>query len=160
MTALDVWAHPDRWRFAIPAMDLLRRGGRKADDAFPIGFFRWWFLAPFEGRLLTARARPASTLLVLREGRATVTLLHETTEGAQAGLASRREGQGLDRLAWLGKTLAPGEGSRALYEQPGTGLHVQVEVESLSDEPPDPAAFLNPDQVPGPGVGSGAAASP
>jgi hypothetical protein len=169
MTAMDAWTTPDRWRLSIPAIGRVRRGGAEAEGTLPVGFFRWWFLAPYDGRLLTARATPESTVLVLRQGRATITILHETPRapagasglsvpppygslGAQAGLASRREGQSVDRLAWLGKTLSPGEGDRALYEQPSTGLRVQVEVESLSDEPPDPAAFLDPDLAPAPGA--------
>jgi hypothetical protein len=74
--------------------------------------------------------------------------------GAQAGLASRREGKGLDRLAWLGKGLAPGQDDRALYEQPSSGLRVEVQVESISDEPPDPAAFVDPDRDPSASAGA------
>jgi len=142
-TALDAWATADRFRLAVPALDLVRRG-TVADGALPIGFFRWWFLHPFDGRLLTARAKPASTLFVLRQGTATITILEETA-GAQAGLATRRDGKALDRLAWVGKDLGPGEGDRALYQQPSTGLQVMVDVESIATDPPDPAAFVDPD---------------
>jgi hypothetical protein len=149
-TALDAWTTPERWRVAIPALGQVRRG-RGPDDALPIGFFRWWFLAPFDGRLLTARAKPGSTILVLRQGSATITMLQEEERGrdaeqVQAGLASRREGKSLDRLAWLGHHSYPGPGDSALYEQPSTGLHIQVEVESVSEDAPDPEAFEDPDR--------------
>jgi hypothetical protein len=144
-TALDAWTTRDRWRFALPALDRVQRGS-VSDDALPVGFFRWWFLAPFDGRLLTARARPGSTLFVLRQGSATITMLFETAgDSARAGLAQRREGGGLDRLAWLGRGLVPAGGDRALYEQPRTGLRVEVDIESISGDPPDPEDFQDPD---------------
>jgi hypothetical protein len=144
-TALDVWTTPEHWRFAVPALDLLRRGDAANDSALPIGFFRWWFLAPLRGRLLTARTKPDTSLFVLRDAGATVTILDGTFDQGHVVLATRREGSGVDRLAWSGRSLAPGPGDRALYEQPRTGLGVEVAIESMSDAPPEPDAFVDPD---------------
>lgn len=169
-TALDAWTTPDRWRLAIPALGRVSRGGAGSGEtshtggatpALPVGFFRWWFLAPFEGRLLTSRARPDATLYVLRQGEDTISLLERPAEGPTLTLlASRRDGARaeqpgprgstvVDRLSWSGHRGAPGAGDSAFYEQPATGLTVKVVVESLSDEAPDPAAFLDPDAAGG-----------
>ena len=156
-TALDVWVTRDAWRFSIPALDLTQRGDRRRPTYdVPIGFFRWWFLEPLDGRLLTvvpggARGEPT---FVLRDDAATV-LLHQVPRrgGAERELrhfvALRREGGDVDRLEWVSKTLRPGAGDRARYQQRTTGLEVEVLVEEVSQEPPDPAAFIDPDN---PGV--------
>ena len=60
-TALDAWVTPERWRFAVPPAGVLRRGGREDDPSLPIGFFRWWFLSPVGGRLLTSEALAETT---------------------------------------------------------------------------------------------------
>ena len=59
-TALDVWVTKDRFRFAVPAIKLEKRGGVDPAEAkgLPIGMLRWWFLSPLAGRLL-ARALDA-----------------------------------------------------------------------------------------------------
>ncbi len=158
-TALDVWATRDRYRFAVPPLDVLRRGGPEGDEGAPIGFFRWWFLDPLEGRLLTGRAWPAreasrqgdaseATVFVLRDGAATVTLRTEREGGETRLWATRREGSAVDVLSWSGRSLSPAAGDRASYEQPRTGLRVEVGVELLSADPPEAQAFLDPD---GPG---------
>ena len=154
-TALDVWATPDRWRLAVPPLGLLRRGAAEADPALPIGFFRWWFLAPLDGRLLDGRATSTSAFYVLRADRTTVTVWSEGgTDGeGEARLrlrAVRREGgQRIDRLAWSGRSLRPAAEDRATYEQLRSGLLVEVGVESVSDGPPEDAAFEDPDGAQG-----------
>ncbi len=143
-TALDVWVTLDRWRFAVPALGVLRRGGidSAASERLPIGFFRWWFLGPLDGRLLTAHERGASATLVLRQGEATVTL---TSDRERTFRATRREAGNVERLAWEGAGLRAAAGDRAVYEQESTGVRVEVTVESTSTDAPDPAAFTDPD---------------
>jgi len=156
-TALDVWLTHDAWRFSVPALDLTQRGDRrKPTYDVPIGFFRWWFLEPLEGRLLTVVPEPGRDeppTFVLRDDGATV-LLRELPErgaaeraarGLRHFVAERREDGDLDRLEWVSKTLRPGAGDRARYQQRTTGLEVEVLVEEVSQEPPDPAAFIDPD---------------
>jgi hypothetical protein len=142
-TALDVWATPDCWRVAVPALEILRRGDAEEASGFPVGFFRWWFLDPLAGRLLDARAEADGSLFVLRADGATVMLRHE--DDVQAFEAERRRGEVVDRVAWFGRSLAAEPGDRALYVQERTGVRVEVAVESLSPDPPDPAAFVDPD---------------
>ncbi len=153
-TALDVWVTRERWRFSIPALDTIRRGSTKTKvDELPIGFFHWWFLEPLEGRLLTIDDSPGGRTYVLRDDDATVFLRQLVTQpGARKHfIATRRTGPGdaRDRLEWVARSLRPGPGDRARYKQEVTGLEVEVLVESVSSDPPDAAAFLDPDE---PGV--------
>jgi hypothetical protein len=147
-TALDVWATPDRWRFEVPAASILRRGGREDDPSIPIGFFRWWFLAPLEGRLLTSVAAGARERFVLRDGHATVDLTDERASVGNVVTASRLSSEGVDRVAFRGVSFAVSAGDRATYDQETSGVHVEVTVEAPSDAP-DPAAFLDPDSPEG-----------
>ena len=150
-TALDMWLTRERFRFVVPAADFKRAGG--VDDpaarGLPVGFFRWWFLAPLEGRLLTARIEPQGPTFVLREGGGTITLRERRVRGREHLLAERREAGALEGLEWIGRSFSPHAGDRAKYVQDTTGLEVEVLVEAVSPEEPDPAAFLDPDD---PGV--------
>jgi hypothetical protein len=157
-TALDVWVTRERWRFSIPALDTTRRGSMKTKvDDLPIGFFHWWFLEPLEGRLLTIDDSAGGRTYVLREDDATVFLRQVATrpDARNHFVATRRsrqpdrEGTEVDRLEWVARGLRPGPGDRARYKQQVTGLEVDVLVESVSPDPPDAAAFLDPDE---PGV--------
>ena len=168
-TALDVWVTRDAWRFSVPALELTRRGdAEKPTYDVPIGFFRWWFLEPLDGRLLSiAPDRGSGRLFVLRDGPATVTLQDLPRDGRDsdrptrtAGPASfrhfvavRREAaeapasreMDVDRLEWVARAVRPGPGDRAFYTQRSTGLQIEIQVEALSDQSPDPAAFVDPD---------------
>lgn len=144
-TALDVWATPTAWRFEVPAAHLLRRGGAEDDPSLPIGFFRWWFLAPLEGRLLTSVASGAAERFILRDRDATVDLT-DVRGASHAITASRRWHGALDTIGFHG-ALAPAAGDRAVYDQERSGVHVEVVVEAPSDAP-DALAFMDPD---GPG---------
>src|SRR5262249_50681621 len=75
-TALDMWITRERFRFVVPAADFKRIGGQDEASArgLPVGFFRWWFLSPLSGRLLTARMDSAGPTFVLRDGGGTITL--------------------------------------------------------------------------------------
>jgi hypothetical protein len=161
MTALDVWATRDAWRLEIPAVGILRRGQREADPALPIGFFRWWFLTPLDGKLLTTFDRTTAcdasgggvdTLerraFVLRSDDATIELVDGQHGGWHHVRAVRRTEGGVDRLEWTGAELTPRAGDQATYEQPRSGLRVEVLIESMSREPPDALAFVDPDQAP------------
>jgi hypothetical protein len=155
-TAMDAWVTPDAYRFEVPAIGLLRRGGARADPGLPVEFFRWWFLAPFDGRLLASfggRAL-AEQGIVLCEGRvfllsrggSTITLCDtSSTEAGPLEMAASRRGSGaLDRLAFHGGA-DPREGDCAVYEEARSGVRVEIEVESPDADPPDPLAFRDPD---------------
>ncbi len=53
-TMLDAWVSMDRYRFAIPALDRVRSGSESEVADLPVGFLRWWFLAPLSGTLFAA----------------------------------------------------------------------------------------------------------
>jgi hypothetical protein len=84
----------------------------------------------------------------LREARATVELREAREDGGALLRASRRDDEGAtDRLEWRGASLAPKPGDRAAYEQGATGLGVDVVVDGIGADPPEPAAFEDPDRA-------------
>lgn len=144
-TALDLWVTKDRFRFSVPAMKVEKRGGVDDEEAqgLPVGMLRWWFLSPLEGRLLLARSTPRETAWLLRDGGATVML---RTDG-RAFVAVRRSEEGrLESIQWLGRGLAPRAGARGRYTDGRHGIRVEVLVEEVLTNEPDPAAFLDPDE--------------
>lgn len=143
-TAIDLWVTPDRFRVAIPALKLEKRGGAELDDArgLPIGFLRWWFLSPLEGELVLARSSKQEAAFLLRAGPATVTM---RTDGERF-VAIRRERGRLEGLEWSGRGLAPRAGARGRYIDGEWGVRVHVVVEEVLPDEPDPAAFLDPDE--------------
>ena len=150
-TALDVWVTRERWRFVVPGVNFKRSGGADAASArgLPINFFRWWFLSPLEGRLLSAAMAREGPTFLLRDATGTV-ILHATQEKSLMHLvALRREPGAVQAMEWVGQSFTPHAGDHARYVEEGTGLQVEVLVEAVSPEEPDPAAFLDPDD---PGV--------
>jgi hypothetical protein len=156
-TALDLWVTREKWRFVVPAADFKRSGGPGLDDArgLPIGFFRWWFLAPLDGRLLSAAGDERHPTLLLRDAASTIIVRDlDGPRGAHL-IALRREaredGKALvEALEWMGVDLAPRSGDRARYVQRGAwgaGLEVEVLVEAVVHGEPDPAAFEDPDAL-------------
>lgn len=155
-TALDAWVTPEAYRFEVPSIGLLEKGGQRADPALPVAFFRWWFLAPVDGRLLASFSGPDVSLphfaacpgrwFVLRRGASTVTLCDvPKTGGAVEMFATERNGEEDERLSFRGRSLLPQAGDTARYEDGRSGVRAYVEVESLDRDPPDPSAFLDPD---------------
>jgi hypothetical protein len=143
-TALDVWATAEEWRMEIPAASILRRGGASDDAMLPIGFFRWWFLAPAEGRLLTSVEVPGGERFVVRSGAATVDMT-DVARGARRWITATRRASGLvERVELDGASFAMATGDHATYDAEASGVHVEVTVEAPADAP-DPAAFVDPD---------------
>ncbi len=143
-TALDVWVTKDRFRFAVPGIQLEKRGGHDPAEArgLPIGLLRWWFLDPLGGRLLIAHSDAKESAWLLRDGDAFVTV---RTDGRRF-LAVRKEGDALEGIEWLGRGITPRAGSRGRYVDGTYGLRVDVVVEEVMAEEPDPAAFADPDE--------------
>ncbi len=139
-TALDLWLTADRWRMHAPALGPPRHG-TKAPPELPIGFFRWWFLAPFEGRLLTVD----DGRVVMRSGDATVRLGVSNAASHRAHVhAARRTSGREETLEWVGLLAHPAPGDRARYVD-ATGLAAEVLVEGVTFDFEDMAAFLDPD---------------
>jgi hypothetical protein len=150
-TAFDAWITTDAWRVSVPAIDLVRRGGAHAsaaagDDlahAMPIGFFRWWFLAPLDGQLLIADVGATEERFVLRSGGAVVDLGAHIGRAGLALEALRHAPANEERIAWSG-TFAPRAGDHGVYVE-SSGLRVTVRVESVANEAPPRESFLDPD---------------
>ena len=144
VTAMDLWVTRVRFRFVVPAIKLEKRGGTdlSGSSGLPIGFFRWWFLAPLGGDLVMARSSPSEAAFLLRDGPATVTM---RTDGEHF-VAIRREGGRLEGLEWSGHGLTPRAGARGRYVDGEWGMRVHVMIEEVLPDEPDPAAFLDPDE--------------
>jgi hypothetical protein len=138
-TALDLWVCGDRFRFAIPALDLVRRGDRTtpAEElrGLPVSFLRWWFLDPLGGRALS--------FVDSKEGRRFV-----IGDGERVTHVSRRA-RGLEiRRVTVGdeESLATDsrECGRVEYRQKSTGIELAVTCEAIEDAAPA-RAFADPD---------------
>jgi hypothetical protein len=143
-TALDVWVTKDRFRFAVPAIKLEKRGGIDPAEAkgLPIGMLRWWFLSPLAGRVLVARSTQSESAWILRDGPATVTVRSD----GRRFVALRREGETLEGIEWISRGLVPQSGEHGRYIEGRFGLRVEVLVEELLEAEPDAEAFADPDE--------------
>lgn len=129
--ALDVWVTPDAWRLVVPALHLVRRGGRDAPRGTPIGFFRAWFVEPLAGRLLAVDGRGA---LVLRDPFGGTE--HVAARSVEDGRIRRRVGRDTESFSF--------SATHARYVDASTGLSVEVTLGPVQSEPPDPRAFAEP----------------
>lgn len=150
-TALDLWVRGEAFRFAVPAIDLSKRGDATTPRAemrgLPVDFLRWWLLRPASGRLLWHERDAAGDRFTLRDGAAVIEL-----HAARSGVVSAR------RTTWST------EGARARrideeiveasrigcgvvkYRQASTGLTVTVKCEGEeTGRAPNPRAFADPD---------------
>jgi hypothetical protein len=137
--ALDVWVTRDAWRMSVPAIHLVRRGGRDAPDGMPIGFFRSWFIDPLGGHLL---ALGSSGDLVVRDPEGGTLDVSDVAFAPRLGAhVRRRKGRATERFEFaLGK-----EGGTAAYVSESTKLAVEVKLGPVQSEPPDPQAFEDPE---------------
>lgn len=142
-TAVDMWVTRDKFRFSVPAMHYERRGGTDPEDArgLPVGLLRWWFLSPLSGRLLVARSSDRESSWLLRDGDATVIV---RTDGRRFLAVRTHEGHD-EGIEWLAPGLGTTPGAHGRYVDGRYGLRVEVLVEDVSPDEPDPAAFLDPD---------------
>jgi hypothetical protein len=155
-TAVDAWVTNEAFDVALPPLERRYRGARGArsdatggaPEGLPIGFFRWWFLRRFEGRLLSAKLAEDGrgfTELVLRDGDATATLVERTREGGRVLVAERRDGANIERLEASPPAWNDVAGARVTYVDAVRGLRAEVEVEAIEHERPDPSAFEDPE---------------
>jgi hypothetical protein len=136
--ALDVWVTRDAWRMSVPAIHLVRRGGRDAPDGMPIGFFRSWFIDPLGGALL-AIGRHDDLIVRDREG-GTLDVSDVSFAPRPTAHVRRRKGRATERFGFsLGK-----DGGTASYVSESTKLAVEVKLGPVQSEPPDPQAFEDP----------------
>lgn len=148
-TALDLWIQGDRFRFAVPAIDLLKRGDasspRAARRGLPVDFLRWWLLRPAEGRLLWASREAPADRLVLRDAEALVDLRVDDS-GAVSARRTTWTSLSTPRLVDDETVDAERIGcGKVSYRQASTGLEVTVRCEGEEPSPPNPRAFVDPD---------------
>ena len=137
-TALDLWLCGDRFRFALPALDMVRRGDdttpRDALRGLPVDFLRWWFLRPFAGRLLFAE--PGRWML--RDGLRWVRVRHKKDE-----LRVERFGEHeAEEVRVRGDACG-----QVTYHQRSTGIDIAVRCERLQTMAPPAKAFADPDDM-------------
>lgn len=153
-TALDLWVKEDRFRFSVPALDLLRRGDASTSRAqmrgLPVDFLKWWLLRPADGTLLWHERAEGADRFVLRDGAAIINLCvsdrgallaRRTTWANEPGSSSDR------RIADEEIVIAERPGCAPVrYAQATTGLEIAVTCEGEETErEPSPRAFEDPD---------------
>ena len=151
-TILDAWVTTDRWRIAVPPAGRVRRGGADRDpqgddDArdLPVGFLRWLFFTPLEGRVFAAQQEQGSMLYVLREGEAVLEVRLGTCDRGQLATTTRRLGGRTERLDECRASRVPQPGDWVRYRDDGSGLGVELAIESVARLPPNDLAFRDPD---------------
>jgi hypothetical protein len=155
-TMLDAWVTPDRWRIAVPPVDSIRRGGLDEPRELPVGFLRWLFFRPLAGTLFGGSTSGDRPLFLLRDGDATFEVrLGRCDRGNLTTTTRRAPGQSerLEECRASGAVGAAAPGDWVRYEHEGTGLQVELAIESLANEPPAEAAFVDPDTESAPGGG-------
>lgn len=131
-TAMDLWSHGERFRFAIPALERTIVGDASTPlekkRGLPVDFLRWWMLRPLGGKLLAAR-RVGDDLEILLDDDGRVTTATLKDDGQV--MAHRRwwsEGRGVVDEEWLEAT---GLGCATVrYRQRSTSISVVAVCES------------------------------
>ncbi len=146
-TALDVWATPERYRLAVPDLDIVEEGGTSAPTHLPIELFREWFINPLGGRLLAAGAtRGGERFFILKSQARSIELRIGTADvsGRRHYSIRKHDATGGESAEWHARTLWPAVGDVVRFRRPSLGLELAVEIEGLSAEPPEDAAFDAP----------------
>jgi hypothetical protein len=146
-TLLDAWVTRSAWRIAVPAASMVRRGGGTAPAALPVAFLRWWFLARFAGELFASRVQPDERLWLVRDRAAVVELrIGRCDRGTRLVARRRTVDAGDESVEECRRAAIPSAGDTVRYADRTSGLEVTFAVEGVTPEPPDPAAFRDPDE--------------
>jgi hypothetical protein len=154
-TALDLWVKGDRFRFSVPALDLLRRGDagtpREQTRGLPVDFLKWWLLRPAEGTLLWHERTERADHFVLRDSSAVINLCVADSGALLARRTTWVDGGGDPRdrrVADQETVIAAKPGCAPVrYVQALTGLEIAVTCEGEETErEPSPRAFEDPDK--------------
>lgn len=139
-TALDMWVCGDEFRFAVPALDLVKRGDAStpAEElrGLPIAFLRWWLLRPLSGQLLSFARYDDHTRYIVRDGE-DVVRVDDTGDAVRATRGTAGHVESVSASTKRCGTVS--------YRQHATGLNVIVSCEGISDTPPPARAFADPD---------------
>lgn len=160
-TAMDLWLRDEKFRFSIPALDLLVRGkvGSTVTRGFPVNFLYSWLLHPAEGELLWYERRGGADRFALRDPKHPEAIL-ELCTSSTPNITPAKHPIVLRRSTWAPS--APGETSVRLdeeliiaedtgcadarYAQASTGLTIEIRCEGEEHErTPNPKAFADPD---------------
>jgi len=145
VTMLDAWITPQRWRVAVPPLGLVRRGRSEEPEDLPIGFLRWWFYTPLEGRLFAATFDGGTPTWLLRDGDAVVELRSDLCERGPHLRAARWNRGRTESVDECRGGTTPSVGDHIRYADAVSGLVVELVLESMSTEPPGADAFVDPD---------------
>lgn len=146
-TALDLWMSGARFRFAVPAIDLVARGDLGAPHAgrrgLPVDFLGWWLLRPAGGALLWTARVAGGDRFVLRDGEAVVDFVAFDDGRVEARRATWIGGERVDdeRISAARMGCAP-----VRYHQGSTGLDVTVTCEGEAPGDPPARALGDPDE--------------
>jgi hypothetical protein len=148
-TALDLWLAGDRYRFAVPAIDLDRRGELDAPPAtrrgLPVDFLAWWLLAPARGELLFHDGGEDRDRFVLRDGHAVVDLTAHRDGRLEARRSTWARGRRLEEETVVADRIGC---ASVRYHQGSTGLDVTVHCEREVPGEPPARALEEPERKP------------
>jgi hypothetical protein len=149
-TALDLWIDGDRYRFAVPAIDLEKRGDlrgpREERRGLPVDFLAFWLLHPARGRLLWHRREDGGERFLLRDGEALVDL-RTRGDGRVEGRRMSWSAPGGEAPRLLDEETVSALGLRCAevrYHQGSTGLDVTVRCEGETPGDPPARALADP----------------
>ena len=149
-TALDLWTSGARYRFAVPAIDLIKRGDLGAPRAerrgLPVDFLGWWLLRPAGGVLLWTARSPGADRFVLRDGNAVVDLRAFDDGRVEARRTTWSDaGERVDDETVSAAKMGC---ASVRYHQGSTGLDVTVTCEGEALGDPPARALADPDAEP------------
>jgi hypothetical protein len=142
------------YRFAVPAIDLKKRGDLRAPReerrGLPVDFLAFWLLRPAGGRLLWHGREADGDRFVLADGTAVVDL-HAADDGRLSAkrdsFADSTPGGAPGALLDEETVTAEGPGcARVRYHQRSTGLSVTVSCEGETRGEPPARALADPDE--------------
>ena len=148
-TALDLWMDGPRFRFAVPAIELRRRGDLGGPGAerrgLPVDFLGWWLLRPATGTLLWTGKVEGGDRFVLRDGAAVIDLVAFDDGHVEAKRATWADGKRVDEETVSAARMGCG---LVRYHQGSTGLDVTVTCEGETLGDPPARALADPDAAP------------
>ncbi len=145
VTMLDAWVTPDRWRIAVPALGVVRRGGTEAPDDLPVAFLRYAFFGSLDGRLFAASMRRDGLTFLLRDADALVELRERRCDRGTLTLTRRRTGARVERAEECRKLSLHQPGDWVAYRDERSGMLVELAIETVGEKSPDAGAFEDPD---------------
>jgi hypothetical protein len=149
-TALDLWIEGERYRFAVPAIDLVKRGSlrgpREERRGLPVDFLAWWLLRPLDGDLQWYAS--ADRFLLADRGAMIDLAIGDHVEATRASLFASAGGPPrVERETVEAQGFGCSPNQRVTrYRQASTGLDVRVACEGSTPGAPPARALADPDQ--------------